>query len=382
MRLRTLVLTIGLMLLASPVMAQVDPLIGTIPVPGNGAAASTFAGSLGGSPAAFNAALFTTLYNNLMSPITAATSGIANALTGWVAGWFVAASACVLIVLALGSMLGRFQDDVVIRWGLRAGAVMMIAASSSGYSQWVSQPLLQLPTDIGGAVTGAVGQSFTNPGGVFDQIWNSLWNASDNAVRGVSLFSLAGLLIALLSLLATIGGSIFLFGTFAFYLITVALLQLLIAIGPIFVATLVFQPTRHLFSGWLSGVASQILTQTLIIVMLAIMTKTVLTELGNISGGTVNAGAALGELVGVAGSLCLSVILCFSIRQIASGVVGGVMANLGIATAAATMAVSAAKGAMSKATGSSGSASSSGAGASTSAPAGFPGRSLSSGDKS
>jgi type IV secretion system protein VirB6 len=350
--------------------------------PAASGAAGVALNSSWGAPSVFNTALFTTMYNGLMNPINAATTGIAGGLTAWIAGWFVAAAGCVLLVLALGSMLGRFQDDVVIRWGLRSGAVMMIAASASGYQQWVAGPLLQLPTDIGHVVTGATGGNFTSGGSVFDQIMNSLWNASDAAVRGMSLLSISSIVITILSLLATAIGSFFLAGVFCFYVVTTALLQLLVGIGPLFVVCLVFVPTRHLFSGWLSAVASQIVTLTLIVVMLAIMTQLVLTSLGTVSaaGSNVNVMSALAALVSIAAELLVTLILCFSIRSIASGLVGGVMAELGLMTGALRAATSAASTALrGSGSGSSAGASASGSAANTGATSTFAGRNLSKG---
>lgn len=355
-----------------------------LPPAASGAAGAALSSSWG-APSVFNTALFTMMYNGLMNPINAATTGIAGGLTAWIAGWFVAAAGCVLLVLALGSMLGRFEDDIVIRWGLRSGAVMMIAASATGYQQWVAGPLLQLPIDIGHVVTGATGGNFTSGGSVFDQIMNSLWNASDAAMRGMSLLSISSIVITILSLLATALGSFFLAGVFCFYVVTAALLQLLVGIGPLFVVFLVFVPTRHMFLGWLSAVASQIVTLTLIVVMLAIMTQLVLTSLATVSaaGSNVNVMSALAALVSIAAELLVTLILCFSVRSIASGLVGGVMAELGLVTGALRAATSAASAALRG--GSSSSASSAGSASSATPAAGtstFAGRNLSKGGPS
>ncbi len=377
-----LLLLAALMLPVVGATAQDAGLAGLQTQVGDGAAATALNGALG-APVVFNAHIFTTVYDGLMNPINAATSGIAGGMTAWIAGWFVAAAGCVLLVLAIGSMLGRFQDDVVIRWGLRSGAVMMIAASSSGYSQWVSRPLLNLPTEIGNVVTGAVGGgAFTSGGSVFDQINNGLWNGADAAVRGVPLFPISTLVaIVLLALGAACLGSLILAGAFCFYLVTAALLQLLVGIGPLFVVFLVFVPTRHMFQGWLSSVAAQIVGLTLITVLLAIMSKLVLTELATLSaaGSNVNPISAAASLVSVAGELLILLILCFSVRSLSSGLVGGVMAELGILTGALRVATGAAGAALSGGGSRAGSGASAGGAAGSAGASTFAGRNLSRG---
>jgi len=347
-----LLLALALLLLTVPAMAQ-DALLdisgalgGGVPVTGGGPPAP--------STITYNSALFSTIYDGLLNPVNAAVNGISGALAGWVNSWFIAAAACVLIALAIGSMLGRFQDEVVIRWGLRAGAVGMVAASAAGYQQWVSQPLRQLPTDIGHAVVGGAGTSFTSGGGPFDTLWNSLLGATDAVIAALPM-SLMGVALMIVDLLCALVGLIMLFGAFAFYLITSALLSLLLAIGPLAVACMLFIPTRHFFSGWLNAVASQIVALVLISVILAIME----TLLGNATKAIIaapstnNMGASCGALIGIAGALFLMLILIYSVRQIAVGMVGGVMAELGIATAAATAAFSGAGSAVSGLAGSS-----------------------------
>jgi type IV secretion system protein VirB6 len=110
------------------------------------------------------------------------------------------------------------------------------------------------------------------------------------------------------------------------YMIAYVMLSLVVAISPIFVATLLFRPTRHFFSGWLSAAVSGITTLTLISALLAILIKTLQQTIDLVMNTAPNANT-IGMVGSILGCLALTVIGAWATRKIEAfsvGIAGGV----------------------------------------------------------
>lgn len=104
------------------------------------------------------------------------------------------------------------------------------------------------PDEIAGALMGSQGSATTIFADKLDVVMYSLMEASGGngaAAETTSIFSPPGLLWA--------GGTMLLLGTVGVLATCKIALAVLLALGPIFIVTALFKPTRGLFTGWLKA---------------------------------------------------------------------------------------------------------------------------------
>lgn len=225
---------------------------------------------------------------------------------------------------------------------------MFIVANTGNFNQWVGGVAQQLPTDIGNALVGSVGGAQVSGGSLFDSVWNKAYAAGLVAYNAIPDTWLGvGLCVAVVVYwgvaIATVAVA------FLVYVISHVLTALVIAIGPLFIAAAIFPVSRFLFNGWLSALASAILAQVLVLVMLSLMFNIETTELGKVTaqqGAGANVAGMLQTLLGVGALLLICALLTKQIPSIAMGIAGGVYHATGVYGAALIAgAAMAAKGA-------------------------------------
>ncbi|KKW89857.1 type IV secretion system protein [Sphingobium chungbukense] len=215
--------------------------------------------------------------------------------------------------------------------------LLYIAATTVAYSEWITTPLFHgMPDALSQALSG---RTITSVGAAFDDYFNQADSIvliirakaatyiEINPMRLV-LIALAVCLYALAGLSATIGFSITIFAKIA--------LAIIIALGPIFIALALFEPTRRFFHGWLGQVFNYIVLMGVIIAI-----TTLISDLGSIaiaaaeSKADVTIGAVLFAVY-----LFLGTIFFFQAPAIATGIAGGAAAGVGAfaGTAWGTMA--------------------------------------------
>ena len=215
--------------------------------------------------------------------------------------------------------------------------LLYIAATTVAYSEWITTPLFHgMPDTLSQALSG---RAITSVGAAFDDYFNQADSIvliirakaatyiEINPMRLV-LIALAVCLYALAGLSAAIGFSITIFAKIA--------LAIIIALGPIFIALALFEPTRRFFHGWLGQVFNYIVLMGVIIAI-----TTLISDLGSIaiaaaeSKADVTIGAVLFAVY-----LFLGTIFFFQAPAIATGIAGGAAAGVGAfaGTAWGTMA--------------------------------------------
>lgn len=215
--------------------------------------------------------------------------------------------------------------------------VLYMAATTVAYSEWIIDPLFHgMPDAIAQALAG---KTIGTAGSVFDQYFSQV----DDVIRLIRaeaetyldinpwklvLLTLAIVLYALAGLSAAIGFAITIFAKVA--------LAILIALGPIFIALALFEPTRRFFHGWLGQAFNYIILIAVIIaitVLVADLGAAALAEAEAKSDVTIAA-------VIYAVYLFLGTIFFFQAPAIATGIAGGAAAGVGAfaGTAWGTMA--------------------------------------------
>lgn len=204
--------------------------------------------------------------------------------------------------------------------------LLYIAATTVAYSEWITNPLFHgMPDAISQALAG---KTITSVGAVFDDYFSQV----DNIVRIIRteaetyldinpwklvLLTLAILIYGLAGLSAAIGFAITVFAKVA--------LAIVIALGPMFIALSLFEPTRRFFYGWLGQTFNYIVLMAVIIAITSLITDLGATALATAeSTPDVTIGAVLFAVY-----IFLGTIFFFQAPSIATGIAGGAAAGVG-----------------------------------------------------
>lgn len=215
--------------------------------------------------------------------------------------------------------------------------VLYMAATTVAYSEWITNPLFHgMPDAIAQALAG---KTIGTAGAVFDQYFSQV----DDVIRLIRaeaetyldinpwklvLLTLAIVIYALAGLSAAIGFAITIFAKVA--------LAVIIALGPIFVALALFEPTRRFFHGWLGQAFNYLVLMAVIIAI-----TTLVADLGAsaLAEAETKSDVTIAAVI-FAVYLFLGTIFFFQAPAIATGIAGGAAAGVGAfaGTAWGTMA--------------------------------------------
>ncbi|SNS96036.1 type IV secretion system protein VirB6 [Sphingomonas laterariae] len=215
--------------------------------------------------------------------------------------------------------------------------LLYMAATTVAYSEWITEPLFHgMPDAIAQALAG---KTIGTAGAVFDQYFSQV----DDVIRLIRteaetyldinpwklvLLTLAIVIYAVAGLSAAIGFAITIFAKVA--------LAIIIALGPIFIALALFEPTRRFFHGWLGQAFNYIVLMAVIIAI-----TTLVSDLGAsaLAEAETNSDVTIAAVI-FAVYLFLGTIFFFQAPAIATGIAGGAAAGVGAfaGTAWGTMA--------------------------------------------
>ena len=139
-------------------------------------------------------------------------------------------------------------------------AFVYVVATTVAYQSWVTDPLFhQLPNALAEAISG---QGAAGIGQAFDQFIGRGFGLGERCASTANLANpmpwiAAVAVYAATAVAATIG--------FCITMVALVSLALLVAVGPIFIACIVFQPTRSFFVGWLSQAVNYLVLFALIL---------------------------------------------------------------------------------------------------------------------
>jgi type IV secretion system protein VirB6 len=230
-------------------------------------------------------------------------------------------AALVLYVLLYGFAIlrGAIQEpfmDFVVR-SIKLAFIYMLATTVA-YSTYVTQPLFHvLPDTLAQAISGG---GVPDVGSAFDQFFNRAAYLAEKITKEASPIDfgpwILGAAVYIVGALAAAVG-------FGVVLIAKVALALLVALGPIFVATALFDATRRFFFGWLSQAVNYLVLFALIITVFQLILSLVAQQWDSIDGSDPMAGGLLFI------ALCLlGAIFFLQTPAIAAGIAGGASAGL------------------------------------------------------
>lgn len=216
-----------------------------------------------------------------------------------------------------GSISEPVMDGVVRLVKL---SFIYVVATSVAYNSYVTTPLfIDLPNWLAQAISGSASPSV---GEAFDDFFNRGGYLANKIMDSATLADwgptiTGGAVWVATALTSGLGFGIVMLAKIA--------LAILVALGPIFIACLVFEPTRSFFYGWLRQGVNYLLLFALIITVNQIVLALVTGQWANIDG---QADPSEGGLLFIA--LCVFGIIFFlQTPNIATGIAGGAAAGLG-----------------------------------------------------
>lgn len=206
-----------------------------------------------------------------------------------------------------------------------------VIATTVAYSQYVTGPLFtDLPNTLTQAISGA---STPSVGAAFDEFFNRGGYLAEKIFDSASITNpgpyLTGALVYMAAALTAALG-------FGVTMIAKVALALLVALGPIFIACLVFEATRRFFWGWLAQGVNYLVLFALMITIFQLVLSLVDSQWSNIDG---QPDPQVAGLLFIA--LCaLGAIFFLQCPSMAAGIAGGASTGIRDFAAASRMAAS------------------------------------------
>lgn len=199
-------------------------------------------------------------------------------------------------------------------------AFIYVVATTVAYNSYVTEPLFtDLPNWLAGAISG---HTASGVGGSFDSFFNRGGYLADKIYSSASVAAplgyITGTAVWFVTALSTALG-------FGIVLLAKCALAVLVALGPIFIACLVFDATRGFFFGWLRQAVNYLLLFALILTVFYIILSLVEGQWSNIEG---QANPNTSGLVFIA-LCCLGAIFFLQTPNIAAGIAGGAASGIG-----------------------------------------------------
>lgn len=216
-----------------------------------------------------------------------------------------------------GSISEPIMDGVVRLVKL---CFIFAAATTVAYNDYVTQPLFNdLPNWLAGAISGG---SVSSVGNSFDKFLARGFDLATSITDTATLVDPSPYITAAIVIVATVIVTGLGFGI---VMIAKVALALLVALGPIFIACLVFEASRQFFFGWLKQGVNYLLLFALIITIFELILALVDGQWASING---QADPEMGGVLFTA--LCiLGGIFFLQTPNIAAGIAGGAAAGIG-----------------------------------------------------
>jgi type IV secretion system protein VirB6 len=226
----------------------------------------------------------------------------------------------VIYVMGWGCLQLTGKIDEPVLAGLKRIGLLALVFGA-GLRLWLYNAVIvdtfySAPAQLGAAMVGA-----SDPVGAIDAIWSSGGDVADQLLHKASLLS-GGLTFAMVGLVVwLLVGTLCVYAMFLIALSSVAL-SLLLALGPLFIAMLLFDATKRLFVAWIAQLANYGLITILTIMLGALLLKIVESYAAQT--------AALGNtirLVDATNMVLVAVLVLLVLRQvmpIAAALAGGV----------------------------------------------------------
>lgn len=223
------------------------------------------------------------------------------------------------ILYAWAGLRGQVQDwgnDFAARF-IKLCLIVSIGFTVSGYGTYVLTPVLEMPTDLTSIVTGRSADDVAGATILDDQLTKCLDLGKDAMTKG-SLWSENGISFYFTALIFFISG--ILMTTYAAYLMLLSkgMLAILLAVGPLAIACLIFDVTKRFFDSWVGLLVNYVMVFVFAVAAVSLTFVAFQNYLGQLTPDS-GLGAAIGLLI----MAILDVLIIMGVTHIASSLAGG-----------------------------------------------------------
>ena len=261
----------------------------------------------------------------LASYISTNTTRIASAMTPAV----VTLGTVYVMIWGYLQLTGQIQEPFIA--GVKRIAVLAIVFGVA-LNLWLYQSLLvntffTAPAQLAGSVIGAY-----NPVAIVDQIMDQGANAGEllmargGLLNGNLSFYIAGIAVYVLTGITAV------YTMFLLALAKIAL-SILLALGPLFVALLLFDSTRRFFEAWLAQLSNYAFIAILTVLVAALMLQVV--QAAATQAVSTGGGITIAEAVRLCLAAGLTVLIMRQVMPMAAGLASGLaLSSFGVVSAA------------------------------------------------
>ena len=210
---------------------------------------------------------FSEIQRTFLEPVNTHLTNVLDKLSGEIAPTLTAMATLYICWEGLLILLGRSQQPLndVIGKAVRLAAILAVLLSAATYKEYVVDVAVNGIADGLSAVVMGVGLPKGGEVSQFDQALKSLEEASRRIWEGSSWVSPADWVkCAVNNMLLLVAGYFWLGSAFVTVMFLKVMMYLVVLVGPLFIAALMFETTKPFFQNWLGAVVYLIIYQILV----------------------------------------------------------------------------------------------------------------------
>ena len=219
--------------------------------------------------------------------------------------------------LSVGDIIGRLTRMLII-----LALVREWHNFDTLFYGWLSET----PEAVGRAILSATGTGITEPTNGLSQIWSTANEAASAFAEQSGYFSVLPSMIGFLIIFCV---AVFVAVALAILLLAKVMMWVLIGTAPIFIACMLFQPTRGLGSAWFQQVLTYALIPLFVYVIAAFLISAMDPELSKVKNAAGQRELQLSDVSAFLLLCCAGAFVLINIQVLAQGITGGIAIGIG-----------------------------------------------------
>ncbi|TNM65307.1 type IV secretion system protein [Aliirhizobium smilacinae] len=219
--------------------------------------------------------------------------------------------------VSIGEIVGRVTRMLVI---------LALVREWQNFNDLFYAWLSKTPEAVGRAILAATGTGITEPTNGLSQIWVTANEAASAFAEQSGYFSILPSMVGFLIIFCV---AIFLAVALAILLLAKVMMWVLIGTAPIFIACMLFEPSRGLGRAWFQQVLTYALIPLFVYVVAAFLISAMDPELTKVTNAAGQRRLQLSDVSAFLLLCCAGAFVLFNIQVLAQGITGGVAAGIG-----------------------------------------------------
>ncbi|PLU74545.1 conjugal transfer protein TrbL [Sinorhizobium medicae] len=228
------------------------------------------------------------------------------------------------VQLVMGT--SRISVGEVITRVVRMMLILGLISEWDHFNDFFYSWLNNTPEDVGRALLTAASTGITEPTNGLSMIWRSANQAASEFAEQSGYFAV---LPSLVGVVVMLGALIFIAVALAILLLAKVMMWVLIGTAPIFIACMLFEPTRNYGHGWFQQVLLYALMPMFVYVIAAFLITALDPELTKLTNAAGNKEIQLSDVAGFLLLCAAGAFVLVNIQTLAQGIVGGMAAGVG-----------------------------------------------------